>query len=97
MTRWWSSGTAMRIVGTDELRRAPQHRLHPHTAPVRRRPAARKVRVRLAPRQEITPTRRATATAWVRLWVSSLVLMLRRCVRMVLSETNSFSAIALLE
>src|SRR5207237_10847402 len=48
-------------------------------------------------RQGITPRRLAIATAWVRLCASSLVLMLRRCVRIVLSETNSFSAIALFE
>ncbi len=45
----------------------------------------------------ITPSRRATATACVRLCASSFVLMLRRCVRIVLSDTNSFSAIALFE
>ena len=43
------------------------------------------------------PNRRAIATAWVRLLALSLELMLRRWVRTVLSETNSFSAMAPLE
>lgn len=45
----------------------------------------------------ITPSLRAIATAWVRLLASSFMLMLRRWVRTVLSDTNSFSAIALFE
>ncbi len=40
------------------------------------------------------PNRRAIATACVLLFASSFMLMLRRCVRTVLSDTNSFSAIA---
>ena len=44
----------------------------------------------------ITPSRRAYATAWVRLRADSLRLMLRRWVRTVLSLTNSLSALALL-
>lgn len=49
------------------------------------------------PDQRITPSLRAIATACVRLLASSLMLMLRRWVRTVLSDTNSFSAMALFE
>jgi hypothetical protein len=45
----------------------------------------------------ITANRLAIATACVRLFALSFMLMFRKCVRTVLSETNSFSAIALLE
>ena len=47
--------------------------------------------------QAISPSRRAIATACVRLCAPSFMLMLRRWVRTVLSETNSFSAMALFE
>lgn len=45
----------------------------------------------------ITANRLAIATACVRLFAFNFMLMFRRCVRTVLSDTNSFSAIALLE
>jgi hypothetical protein len=51
----------------------------------------------LRARWRITPWRRASATACMRLRAPSLRLMLRRWVRTVLSETNSFWAIALFE
>ena len=47
-------------------------------------------------RQPIRPSRRPTATAYVREDASSLELMLRRWVRTVLSDTQSFAAMAAL-